>query len=66
MELFLPFFKSKIICPVCKKEFNIKNESEIEILEIGDGYIYLKHKEPCGAHLIWDNIKHEIYEEKRI
>ena len=65
MGLFPSFFKSKITCPVCKKEFNI-NEIEAEILERGEGYIYLKHKEPCGAHLIWDIISGSVHEEKRI
>jgi len=69
MGLFSSFHKSKITCPVCNKEFNIndiKMEGEIEILEKGEGYIYLKHKEPCGAHLIWDAISGSIHEEKII
>jgi hypothetical protein len=69
MGLFPSFFRSKITCPVCKKEFNIseiKRGDEFEILERGEDYIYLKHKEPCGAHLVWDTISGEIHEEKRI
>lgn len=58
--------RKKIICPLCKKELDVKKAKEEGELEIEGkdekGNIHMKHIGFCGANIVWDTLWNKTYE----
>lgn len=66
LDLFLRK-RTKITCPLCKKGIDIKEAKEKKEIEIIgkdiEGYIHIKHKGFCGAHIVWDTLSGKTFEK---
>ena len=67
MGFFSSLFKQQIICPLCKQKIDIKKakeSGEIELLgKDVRGYIHIKHKGVCGAHIVWSTLTGKTHEQ---
>lgn len=67
MSFFSSLFKQQITCPICKEQIDIVKAKEDGMIEIlgkdQEGYIHIKHKGFCGAHIIWDTLTGKTFEK---
>lgn len=67
MGFFSSLFKQQIVCPLCKEKIDVKNAKEDGTVELlgkdAEGYIHLKHKGACGAHIVWDTLSGKTFEK---
>lgn len=67
MGFFSSLFKQQITCPLCKETIDVKKAKEDGIIELlgkdAEGYIHLKHKGACGAHIVWNTLTGKTYEK---
>ena len=63
---FFSSFAGKITCPLCKEKINVKEDKETGLVELlgkdEEGYIHLKHKGACGAHIVWNTLNGKTHE----
>lgn len=67
MGFFSSLFKQQITCPLCKETIDVKKAKENGTIELlgkdAEGYIHLKHKGACGAHIVWNTLSGKTYEK---